>query len=320
MADRAVATTSQHRNLPDASLPNSGSLPTLGLVCITYDDTIRYRTTTRTHYLKLAEAERRRRLGELYCHNLRKLFEALEYCFANSIHLYRMTANLFPLSDLEDGIGRQILQDIAPLMTGFASRANALGIRVIVHPEQFVVLSSESASVRENSINLLAHHAFIFDALGLPRSSWSAVNIHGGKSGRSNELIEVVRDLPDTVKARLTFENDEYAYSALELLEVCEKTDVPMVFDAHHHVIHERLESLNHSSVTHFTNLARQTWQPQDWQIVHLSNGRTGVQDQKHSDLIETLPEAYRGVSWIEVEAKAKEVAIASLKKSWSTR
>jgi UV DNA damage endonuclease len=292
--------------------------PYLGLVCITYADTIRYRTITRTHYLKFDEAERRKRLGELYCYNLRKLFEALEYCHALDIRLYRMTANLFPLSDWEDGIGKQVVSDMLPLMTGFAARAKALGIRVIVHPEQYVVLSSESASVRENSLGILSHQAFLFDALGLPRSSWAAINIHGGKGGRSQELIETVQALPEKVKSRLTFENDEYAYSAADILAVCEQTGVPMVFDAHHHVIHEGLASLNHQSVADYTQLARQTWQPHDWQIVHLSNGRSRAQDQKHSDLIETIPEAYKSVSWIEVEAKAKEVAINALRQKWT--
>jgi UV DNA damage endonuclease len=292
-------------------------LPYFGLVCITNDDTIRYRTMTRTHYLKFDEAERRRRLRDLYDYNLRTLFQALEYCHSKCIHLYRMTANLFPLSDLEDGIGRQILDDMLPLMSGFAARAEALGIRVIVHPEQYVVLSSESMSVRENSINLLAQHAFVFDALGLPRSSWAAINIHGGKRGRKSELIEVIQDLPEAIKSRLTFENDEYSYSADDIVEVCKKTGVPMVFDAHHHVIHEGLESLQDPSIADYTKLARQTWQPHDWQIVHLSNGHTTSQDQKHSDLINVIPESYRAVTWIEVEAKAKEVAIETLQNAW---
>jgi UV DNA damage endonuclease len=302
------------------AVPERISKPNFGLVCITYDDTIRYRTMTRTHYLKFDELERRNKLGELYCYNLHKLFQALEYCHLHDIRLYRVTANLFPLSDWEDGIGRQILNEMMPLMTGFAARAEALNIRVIVHPEQFVVLSSESASVRENSINLLAHHAFLFDALGLPRSSWAVVNIHGGKSGRMNELVEVIRELPEAIKSRLTFENDEYAYSSAEILDVCEQTNVPMVFDAHHHLIHEGLETLNHPSVDEFTKLARQTWQPQSWQIVHLSNGRERPRDQKHSDTIHSVPESYRTVSWIEVEAKAKEVAINDLKEFWIER
>jgi UV DNA damage endonuclease len=308
----------QHLLKPGSgAVPKFSRIPNFGLVCITYDATLRYRTMTRTHYLKFDKTERRKRLGELYCYNLHKLFQALEYCFANGIRLYRVTANLFPLSDWEDGIGREVLNEMRPLMTGFASRAEALNVRVIVHPEQYVVLSSESASVRENSVNILAQQAFIFDALGLPRSSWAAINIHGGKSGRVNELVEVVHDLPEAIKSRLTFENDEYAYSASEILAVCERTDVPMVFDAHHHLIHEGLETLHHPSIAEFTLLARQTWQPHSWQIVHLSNGRENPQDQRHSDTIHTFPESYREVSWIEIEAKAKEVAINDLKHSW---
>ncbi|MGL4610774.1 MAG: UV damage endonuclease UvsE [Trueperaceae bacterium] len=297
--------------------PVSTTLPIFGLVCITHSDTIRYRTITRTHYLKFDEAQRRERLAELYSYNLQKLFEALEFCAVQKIYLYRTTANLFPMSDWNDGIGQELLHELQPLMVGFAARAKALGIRVIVHPEQFVVLSSESKTVRDNSVSILAHQASIFDALGLPRSSWAAINIHGGKRGRSGELIEVVRDLPPEIKGRLTFENDEYAYSAPEILDVCERSDVPMVFDAHHHVIHETLDSMEDSSVTKFTHLARQTWQPHDWQIVHLSNGRTKPRDPKHSDTIITIPGGYREVRWIEVEAKHKEQAIRDAQTCW---
>jgi UV DNA damage endonuclease len=87
-----------------------------------------------------------------------------------------------------------------------------------------------------------------------------------------------------------------------------------MVFDAHHHVIKEKLDSYDHPSVARFTRLARQTWRRPDWQIVHLSNGAAGLRDRNHSDFIDAVPRAYATVPWIEVEARGKERAIERLR------
>jgi len=289
-------------------------MPNWGLVCITRGDRVRFRTLTRTRYLKLDETERFDILDELYRHNLAVLFGALDFCAENNLHLYRMSAKLFPLADWEDGIGREVLDRLETKMATFGPKAEALGIRVVIHPEQFVVLNSERPEVIRNSIKVLEHHAFVFDRFGLPRSGWAAVNIHGGKGGRPDELVETILSLPDGVRSRLTLENDERAYGAHEILDVCKRAGVPMVFDAHHHVVKERLASFEDESVVKLTQLARTTWQPPDWQMVHLSNGREGPLDNKHSDLISEVPSAFMDVTWVEVEAKAKEEAIAGLR------
>ena len=112
------------------------------------------------------------------------------------------------------------------------------------------------------------------------------MNIHGGKSQRTEQLVKVISELPETVKSRLTFENDEYAYSAEEILAVCQHTGVPMVFDAHHHICHENLDSYDHPSVASMFYAARATWANPDWQLVHISNGEEAFNDRKHSELI----------------------------------
>ena len=288
-------------------------MPHWGLVCITRSDRVRFRTLTRTRYLKLTKEKRLEVLDELYRHNLRVLFGALDFCAEHDLHLYRMSANLFPLADWEDGVGRQVLDSLEPDMATFGPKAEALGIRVVVHPEQFVVLNSERPEVVENSIKMLEHHAFVFDRFGLPRSGWAAINIHGGKGGRPNELAETILALPESVCSRLTLENDERAYGAREILEVCKRAGVPMVFDAHHHVVKEGLASFEDESVLELTQLARTTWEPPEWQMVHLSNGKDGPLDNKHSDFITEVPSAFLEVLWVEVEAKAKEEAILGL-------
>ncbi|MBD2727579.1 UV DNA damage repair endonuclease UvsE [Nostoc sp. FACHB-892] len=310
-------TAIEFQNLPNAQQCEKTTLPYLGLVCITSDKQVRFRTMTRTRYLKLSQSDRESALNELYRHNLQRLHDALSFCEQNKIQLYRMSSALFPLSDLEDEIGVNILEGMSADLATIGERANALSIRMVLHPDQFVVLSSDSPEVVQASINNLAGHARILDLLGLPRSPWSLMNIHGGKSQRFEQLVKVISELPENIKSRLTLENDEYAYSSEEILAVCQQGGVPMVFDAHHHICHENLDSYDHPSVASMFYAARETWTNPDWQLVHISNGEQAFNDRKHSDLITDMPNVYHQAPWIEVEAKQKEEAIAHLRSWW---
>ncbi|MBH8553812.1 UV DNA damage repair endonuclease UvsE [Nostocaceae cyanobacterium CENA357] len=307
----------QFQNLPDTQQQQKETLPHLGLVCITISQQVRFRTMTRTRYLKLSDVQRESALRELYQHNLQRLHDALSFCQNNKIQLYRMSSALFPLSDMEDEIGANILEEISADLGKIGERSQALGIRMVLHPDQFVVLSSDSPEVVQTSIKILERHARTLDLLGLPRSPWSLMNIHGGKSQRSEQLIKVISELPEAIKNRLTLENDEYAYSGSEILAVCQQAEIPMVFDAHHHICHEKLDSYDDPSVASMLDAARATWANPEWQLVHISNGETAFDDRKHSDLITAMPNVYYEVPWIEVEAKHKEEAIANLRSWW---
>ncbi|MEG4572559.1 UV DNA damage repair endonuclease UvsE [Microcoleus sp. N3A4] len=290
-------------------------LPELGLVCITTSDAVRFRTVTRKRLLQLSETEQEKVLRELYTDNLKRLDKAIDFCSGNQIKLYRMTSALFPFADTD--LGEAVLHSMTDELRNTGDRAISLGIRLVLHPDQFVVLSSDKPDVVKNSIKILATHALIMDKLGQPRSPQALMNIHGGKGDRTSQLKSVIRDLPESIRSRLTFENDEYAYSSSEILEVCLDTAVPMVFDAHHHVIHEHLETYDDPSVAEMLAAARTTWSVPEWQLVHISNGKEFFADPRHSDLITEMPNCYYQAPWIEVEAKFKELAIEKLRAEW---
>ncbi|MET0625783.1 MAG: UV DNA damage repair endonuclease UvsE [Pyrinomonadaceae bacterium] len=289
--------------------------PRLGLVCITHSDEVRYKTVTRKRLLQFPADEQKRMLRDLYAANLARLNAALDFCAARGLSLYRMTSALFPFAD--DEAGADVLEEFRGNLEATGARAGELGIRLVLHPDQFVVLSSDSPQTIANSVKILESHARVMDLLGLPRSPWALVEIHGGKGDRSDRLVEQIGLLPEAVRTRIAFENDEYIYSAAEILDVCRRAGVPMVFDAHHHVVHEGLDSYDHPSVAEMVEAARGTWANPEWQLVHISNGRTSFRDRHHSDLVETMPAAYRRVPWIEVEAKHKELAIERLTSDW---
>lgn len=291
------------------------SQPRLGLVCITASPAVRYKTLTRTRLLAMRLPEQEERLRSLYAENLRRLNGAIDYCLAHGIQLYRLSSGLFPFSDTEVGAG--VLGEFVTEIGRTGDRANEVGLRLVLHPPQFVVLNSDSAEVVQNSLKILANHAQVMDYLHQGRSPWAAMNIHGGKGKQAERLIQRIRELPPAICSRLTLENDERTYSATEILAICWETGIPMVFDAHHHVIYEKLDSYEHESVAEMLNLARSTWIHPEHQLVHISNGRKAFLDPRHSDLIEVMPSAFRAAPWIEVEAKQKELAIEKLRREW---
>jgi UV DNA damage endonuclease len=295
------------------SIPKSQ--PNLGLVCVTASDRIRFRALTRKRLLQLSSIEQEKLLYDIYTENLARLEAAIDFCHNENIQLYRLSSALFPFSD--ESMGANILTSFSDRMLEIGNRAINLGIRLVLHPDQFVVLSSDRPEVIDNSIKILNGQALMLDLLGLPKSPWALMNIHGGKSDRSERLIDTINSLPDNIRLRLTLENDEYSYSSEEILNVCQATGIPLVFDAHHHVIHEGLDSYDNLNVAEMLMAARTTWQIPDWQLVHISNGSNSFHDPKHSDFITVMPSSYENISWIEIEAKQKERAIAQLRQTW---
>lgn len=286
--------------------------PQLGLVCITHSEEVRYRTITRTRLLQLDPEQQRLRLEALYRDNLDRLHKAIDYCEREHIALYRMPSSLFPFFDEE--VGQSAMVSLRAEVARAGARALASNTRLVMHPDQFVVLNSDSEKVVNNSVRILQMHAAIMDLLQQPRSPWALLEIHGGKSGRSRELVQAIARLPDGIRLRLGLENDEYAYSASAIHAICMESGVPMIFDAHHHVVHEGLSSYEDPGIAEMLNKARETWANPEHQLVHISNGRTAFADRSHADLIEVMPSAFAGVPWIEIEAKHKEEAIRKLR------
>ncbi|HEX8611739.1 MAG TPA: UV damage endonuclease UvsE [Telluria sp.] len=286
--------------------------PQLGLVCITQSKEVRYRILTRKRLLDLSPEGRRKLLDEIFRDNIHAFDTALRYCEREGIALYRIPSSIFPFAD--EDVGRDVLQPLAGALARSGQRAIAKNIRLVMHPDQFVVLSSDSPEVVANSIKILQMHADIMDMLQQPRSPWALLEIHGGKSDRADALVERIAALPEAIRLRIGLENDEYAYSAAQIHDICMRSGVPMVFDAHHHIVHERLDSYDEPSVALMLAKARATWPDPSQQLVHISNGRSAFNDRQHADLIDVMPSCYAAAPYIEIEAKAKEAAIDKLR------
>ena len=98
------------------------------------------------------------------------------------------------------------------------------GVRLTAHPGPFNVLTSPHEHVVDNCVKDLTIHGDVFDMIGLSRTPYNKLNIHiGGAYGDKPKSMERFcknfEKLPDSVKSRLTVENDdkESMYSVKEL-------------------------------------------------------------------------------------------------------
>ena len=167
----------------------------------------------------------------------------------------------------------------------------------------------------------------MFDQMGLPRSPFAKINIHvgatyGDKQMACDNFCRNFKRLSDSVKSRLTVENDDKAslYSTRELYEmIYERIGIPIVHDVHHHKF-----CTGGQSEEEALKLAASTWGKHK-PVVHYSESRAKEQNdskikpQAHSDYIQEKILTYGVDVDIMVEAKAKEQALLEWSKKHGT-
>ncbi|MBX9699371.1 MAG: UV damage endonuclease UvsE [Acetobacteraceae bacterium] len=125
-------------------------------------------------------------------------------------------------------------------LAAIGARARAAGVRLSMHPGQFCVLATDSASALEGSIAEVEYHTEIMRLLGLA-GGWhpegAHINVHGGARGPGVAgFLRGFARLSADARGLLTVENDETAYGLDDLLPLAEA--LPIVFDLHHHWCH----------------------------------------------------------------------------------
>jgi UV DNA damage endonuclease len=288
----------------------------LGLCCIFRDEPIKFRTTTAAAMRKLRRQERLAKLSDICLGNAYSLLEALQYCSAHGIGCFRINSQILPLKThpevgyvLDDlPRGGQIVDEFRRC-EDFA-RAN--GLRTTFHPDQFVVMNSPKPEVVEHSIAELEYQTEVAEWVGADVINIHAGGAYGDKMAALEQLRRGLERLPEKVRQRLTLENDEKSYAPADLLGFCMSVGIPLVYDVHHHRCNP-----DGLGVEEATNQAMATWDREP--LFHISSpleGWKGPQPHRHHDFINIrdFPQCWHNLDvTVEVEAKAKEVAIKRL-------
>ena len=269
-------------------------------------------TTSRTMVKRTFEAKGLDYVSELSLLNAKDIIKILEWNRLNGIMFFRLSSTIVPWGDHIDITTLKDYNEIKFELNKAGEYAKQWGIRLTSHPGPFNVLVSPKDEVVLNTIADLELHGKIFDMMGLSKTPYNKINIHcngvyGDKQSAMDRFCDNFKRLSDSVRSRLTIENDDKAsmYSVKDLMYIHNKIGIPITFDYHHHKF-----CTGDLTEQEALELAITTWPKGIVPVVHYSESRDEKKPQAHSDYIERIPETYGNIVDIMVEAKAKELAI----------
>jgi UV DNA damage endonuclease len=308
-----------------SELPAPSSQLRWGLCCQFLDSPIKFRTATHGYVSTLTPKKRREYLADVADNNAIALADAVERCHELGIGAFRITSQLLPLATHPlTGYTLEQLDPsggVAGALAYAGAMAQAYDIRLSLHPDQFVVLNSEREPVVQSGIQEMEMHGEVAELVGA-----DVIVLHGGGGvgGATVALERLERGLDrlsPRARDRVALENDDRCFTPRDLLPLCERSGVPLVYDVHHHRCLP-----DGYTVGEATDLAFSTWGGRE-PYAHLSSPRegwAGPNVRAHADFIdptdfpdEWLPalsgaEGSRTMT-IDVEAKAKERAVVEI-------
>lgn len=290
----------------------------LGLCCQFLDAPIRFRTATHRYVSSLEPAAGRAYLAAIARDNATALADAVEQCRTLGIGAFRINSQILPLAT--HPVTGYVLADLDPdgtIAAGFQAAgalARRYDVRLSFHPDQFVVLSSETPRVVASSVDEMRAQGAIAALVGADVLTLHAGSSAGGLEAALDRLERGIEQLAPDARTRLALENDDRRFSPASLLPLCERLEIPLVYDVHHHRCNP--DTLDVADATH---RAAATWGDREPHF-HISSPRAGWDGgdpRPHADYVipTDFPDAWRDQRFtVDVEAKAKERAVIALR------
>ncbi len=288
-----------------------------GLCCISLklkEQGLSHQTMTYKRFSSLPREEALKILGERIQNNLMVTNETIKFCAENN-YVYRVSSDIFPLItydeanvSLEDLPNHNEIQDEFDNIQSTISNST---VRVTCHPSEFNSLSSLTPKVIEKTIVELNFYSSFFDRIGLPADTNAAMNLHvhnnnGTREEISHRFYENFKRLDENCQKRMTIENDDKlnCWSVRELVDIFHPiTRIPICFDYLHHKCHP-----NNTTEVEAINMCYDTWQTRP--LFHYSESRPGNNPRAHADYAEIPFETYGLDFDLDIELKAKDLAI----------
>lgn len=301
----------------------------MGLCCLFRNEPIAYKSYSFAHLKRLADQSGLSAVTEkvlsVWENNVKMLQLSFDYCTAKGIRGFRISSDLFPQSGRlrQEGLITQeeynrFLEKLRELQSG--------NLILSMHPGQHVNLGSPSESVVANSIDDLREHFDIAEQLNIGEINIHLGGSYGDKGAAIDRFCRNISTIPDKERNRITLENDELNYSLPEVVATAQKLGLRVVYDIHHQRCHE-LKYEGSGTSWDYYELAGTTWRDDDVQRLHISSPRDGfttiTKSRPHHDFIqpEDIPEwLWKENCLVDIEAKAKEVAVAAVQKELEKR
>jgi len=295
----------------------------LGYVAIAMDllECSPSKAITATNLVKLEDPEARIiKLRNIATVNLENTLRILKYNVGNQIKLYRLTSKLVPLATHPISNGWDYVGDLKDSFKAIGDFVKENGLRISAHPDHFTLLNSPKEDVYLASLKDLEYHEKVYEAMGLDNTAKLVLHTGGlykDKVMSVQRFTDNYQKLPDSLKSRITLENDDKVYTAEDVLSICQKLNIPMVLDVHH-------DRCNKSSndIKYYIKDIFDTWKGTGLPPkIHISSPAGDKDMRHHADFIEKqdfLEFLYKtrevGMDFdVMIEAKQKDRALNRL-------
>lgn len=258
------------------------------------------KTMTATNFSKLLDREAAiRKLQRIGAENLHNTLRLLRHNRAHDIMVFRFSSRFIPL------LGHEMLGDWDPLpalsaeFEELGSYAKLNNMRVSFHPDHFTVLSTPRKDVLQKSVEDLERHSAMLNAMGLGMEAMCNIHVggsYGDKMKSAKRFVHNFTGMRIPIQQRITLENDDKTFNALETLEIAEQVGAPMVLDVHHHAVNN-----NGEDVVQLWPRIQETWLTRARlhldeasaslpPKIHVSSPKDETEPRSHADYVEVGP------------------------------
>ncbi|MFC4556849.1 UV DNA damage repair endonuclease UvsE [Virgibacillus kekensis] len=280
-------------------------------------------TMTYSRFSKLDDRDAAiRKLEQIAASNLSNCLRLLRHNLASDINFFRISSKLIPLAnhpDLPKWNYLEALQEPMKQLADFFESNPSM--RVDFHADHFVLINSPKEEVLRNSIKTLRMHYRLLKGMGINPRHRCVLHVGGGYGDKEKALERFIHNwgyIPADLQQMIILENDDKTFNLADTLYLCEKLEVPMVFDYHHHLANLNPETDWFDSWERITH----TWNFSELPVkMHISSPRSDEKFRAHADYVDSrmfmefLNKIIGSVPQIDcmIEAKQKDDALFQL-------
>ena len=270
-------------------------------------------TTNRT--LKLAGLVDAEKVRALVWENLLGLETIIRWNAERGIGLFRIGQGLIPFAS-HPAFPYDWSEEHGEDLRELGALARSLGVRLSMHPGQFINPGSPNPGTAGRSLDELRYAARVFDLTG---NDDAVIVLHLGgayddRPAAITRFVEALRTREDILRY-LALENDERIWTVEETVATARTLGIPAILDNLHHSLNPGGLSLGGA-----LDLALPTWEARGVRPkVHLSSQDPAKRPGAHAHSIEAgdwaaFLDALDGRETdVMVEAKGKELALPAL-------
>jgi UV DNA damage endonuclease len=261
-----------------------------------------------------------RKLERISLANVTNTLRILKHAAAHDIAFYRMTSRIIPLANHGDLLDWDYISPLADALQEMGQFARKNKMRLDFHPDHFVLINSPKNEVLKNSLKTLKLHYKLLKNMGIDTMHRCVMHVGGNYKESDVALERFVQNwayVPVQIQKMIMLENDDTSFTMADALYLCEKLQIPLVFDYHHHLAYHH----DKNWTQHWSRVV-ESWKQSPLPLkMHISSPKNEKQFRNHADYVDTdmffdfLKEVKGSVEQIDcmIESKKKDLSLFQL-------